>query len=887
MIYPNNFEQKTGFDQIRKILCSYCMSTMGYDMVKRMEFTDKYEEILTYMEQTKEFRRLTEENDDFPLDNFYDMREQISQLRLEGTFLEEEQLWDLKRSLETIHNIIRFLNRDCEETTNGEYTYKYPTLQKLTEEIRIFPNITRRISQVLNEYGQIKDSATPELARIRQELARLQGSISKTLNSILRRAQQEGHVERDVTPTMRDGRLVIPVAPAFKRKISGIVHDESASGKTVFVEPQEVVEANNHIRELEADERREIIRILKEIASMIHPFVREIADSYSLLANIDFIRAKCLFAKRLQAIEPTIEAYPLVDWVQARHPLLQITLEQQASSAVPEDSHAEEKHIIPLDIMLSEEKRMLIISGPNAGGKSVCLKTVGLLQYMLQCGLPIPVKENSKTGIFSNIMIDIGDEQSLSDDLSTYSSHLINMKQMLRGASAQTLILIDEFGTGTEPRIGGAIAESVLSRLCDNGTWGVVTTHYQNLKEFADKHDNVNNGAMLYDRHEMKPLFQLAIGRPGSSFAIEIARKIGLPEDVIQQATDIVGQDYIQSDKYLQDIVRDKRYWEGKRQNIHQREKAIEKTISHYESELEQINKERRLILSKAKEEAQSLLDESRRRIEHAIKEIRESQAEKEETKRIREELKAFEAEVSDIDVKAHDELIEKKIRQIQQRQQRKEERKRKRENEKQQQNSTPAILHTTPAEKKPINVGDNVRIKGTKTVGSVESIEKKMAVVIFGDMRTKIKIERLEHAETSRSLNINNSANDNNTQSVENSQNENVQRGGLSSIAAALMARQQQISKMTRSTIDDRQRGFKHDLDVRGMRGDEALSAVQYFIDDAILVGVQQVRILHGKGNGILRQLIRQYLASVPNVISYRDEDIRFGGTGITVAEF
>ena len=877
MIYPNNFERKIGFSDIRGLLAANCMCSLGTQMVEGMHFSVSRDEIDTWLCQVKEFRRLMEENDDFPLAYFFDMREEISRLRLEGTHLEEEELWNLKRSLETIHNIIIFLCRDGEEAADGSMTYKYPTLQRLTEDICIFPNIIRRIGQIVDKYGHIKDWASPELGKIRQELQRMEGKISGILRGILTSAQTEGLIEKDVQPTLRDGRLVIPVAPAMKRKIRGIVHDESASGKTVFIEPSEVVEANNRIRELEAEERREVIRILKEIASQIRPYIKEIADSYQLLAQIDFIRAKALLANKIRAFEPAVSEEPVIDWIQARHPLLQLSIEKSESERIPEDN-SPHKAIVPLDIRLTKEGKILVISGPNAGGKSVCLKTTGLLQYMVQCGLSIPVGDRSSVGVFTTIMIDIGDEQSISDDLSTYSSHLQNMKQMIRNSNDSTLILIDEFGTGTEPQIGGAIAESVLNRLRTNGAWGIITTHYKNLKEFADKHEGVINGAMLYDRHEMRPLFQLAIGRPGSSFAVEIARKIGLPEDVIREASELVGQDYVQSDKYLQDIVRDKRYWEGKRQTIHQQEKDMEKTIMQYRAEIERLENERKAILSRAKAEAKELLAESNRKIELAIKEIRESQAEKEETKRIREELNAFSQEVDEIDVKQKDADIARKIEQIQQRQQRREERKRnKMQGLVDEANKKAAEALREAAQRvninRPIEKGDTVRIHGTKSVGTVEALQGKIATVVFGTgMRSKVKVDRLEHATMPHEG---------------TAEAANTDTTGLSATAAALKNDAVRVSRMTRETMDDRQKNFRHDLDVRGMRGDEAINAVQYFIDDAILVGVQQVRILHGKGNGILRQLIRQYLHTVPNVINYHDEDIRFGGAGRTVAEF
>ena len=728
---------------------------------------------------------------------------------------------------------------------------KFPALHWLAKDVITFPQIIQRIDQILDKYGKIRDNATPELLQIRRELAKTEGSISRTLYSILRSAQSEGVVEKDVTPTLRDGRLVIPVIPTLKKKIKGIVHDESATGKTVFIEPTEVVEANNRVRELEGEERKEIIRILTSFTNKVRPYVREMMDSYRFLAKIDLIQAKAKIAEIFKAIEPEVEDHPHIDWIRAIHPLLQISLEKKGEK------------VVPLDIILTQEKRILIISGPNAGGKSVCLKTVGLLQYMLQCGLSIPVSERSKTGVFQNIMIDIGDEQSLENDLSTYSSHLLNMKNMMKAANNSTIILIDEFGTGTEPGIGGAIAEAVLDKFCKQQAYGVITTHYQNLKHFADSHEGVANGAMLYDRHEMKALFQLAIGRPGSSFAIEIARKIGLPEEVIKEASDIVGAEYIQSDKYLQDIVRDKRYWENKRQSIHQREKDMEKTISKYESDIEEIEKSRKQILAKAKQQAEELLKESNKKIENAIREIRENQAEKEETKRIRQELDAFKQEMQEIDTKDNDDKIARKIAQIQQRKER--HAKRKAEKAQNQEKAAAALRNAqnkSQAENnKELKEGDPVRIKGLTTVGKIESIAGDMATAVFGGMKTKMRLSRLEHA----------------TASTEKDKTEE-RKENLASYG---------ISKETRKTIDAHKSNFHQDLDVRGMRGDEALNAVQHFIDDAILVGMPRVRILHGKGNGILRQLIRQYVSSIPNVVHYADEHVQFGGAGITVVDF
>lgn len=850
MTYPQNFETKIGFDNIRKLLKEKCLSTLGKSMVDGMAVSSEHDTIGEWLEQTREFRRIQEENDDFPLQYFFDVRDAIRRIRLENTHLEEDEIFDLRRSLQTINDIVRYLQRGIEHSDDVTMSAPlYPALFRLTADVATYPQLVQAIDQILDKFGHIKDNASAELLTIRKELARAESSVSKTLYGILRAAQSDGLVDKDVTPTLRDGRLVIPVAPGLKRRIGGIVHDESATGKTVFIEPAEVVEANNRIRELESQERQEIIRILTAFTNKVRPHSADILNSYSFLATVDFIRAKAELAKMTKAIEPDLAEHPHIDWIQARHPLLELSLAKQ------------EKKIVPLDIILTNEKHILIISGPNAGGKSVCLKTVGLLQYMLQCGLSIPVGDRSTAGIFDNIMIDIGDEQSLENDLSTYSSHLLNMKNMMRQADGRTLILIDEFGTGTEPQIGGAIAEAVLDQFVSKGAWGVITTHYQNLKHFADSHEGVANGAMLYDRHEMKALFQLAIGRPGSSFAIEIARKTGLPEEVIRQASDIVGSDYIQSDKYLQDIVRDKRYWEAKRQTVHQREKELERQIAKYESDIVELDKKRKEILAKAKAQAEDLLKESNRRIENAIREIREQQAEKEETRKIREDLNEFKAQVADMDAKDMDEKIARKMEQIKQRKERhqkykdqKEEKARKAAESLKQ----AALREDKKSGKAQLEVGDTVRIKGLKTIGKIESVDGKMATVIFGDMRTKMRTDRLEYVEPQEKP---------------------------ADLATSLKA--YSVSKTTRETIDSHKSNFKQDLDVRGMRGDEALTAVQYFVDDAILVGMARVRILHGKGNGILRQLIRQYLSTIPNVTHYADEHVQFGGAGITVVDF
>ena len=834
MIYPQNFEQKIGFDQIRQLLKNKCLSTLGEERVDDMAFSDNYTDINRWLEQVMEFVRIIQEEDSFPDQYFFDVRTSLKRIRVEGLYMDEQELFDLRRSLETIRDIVRFLQQsdDDEEYTDEERNSPYPALKELAGDILVFPQLITRINNILDKFGKIKDNASTELLRIRRELSATTGSISRSLNAILRTAQSEGYVDKDVTPTMRDGRLVIPVAPGMKRKIKGIVHDESATGKTVFIEPAEVVEANNRIRELEGEERREIIRILTEFSSVIRPQIPALLQSYEFLAEIDFIRAKALLGLEFKAGKPSFEDRQILDWFDAIHPLLQLSLAKHG------------KKVIPLEIELTPQQRILLISGPNAGGKSVCLKTVGLLQYMLQCGLLVPMHERSHAGVFSHIFIDIGDEQSIEDDLSTYSSHLTNMKVMMKSCNEKSLILIDEFGGGTEPQIGGAIAEAVLKRFNQKQTFGVITTHYQNLKHFAESHEGVVNGAMLYDRHKMRALFQLQIGNPGSSFAVEIARKIGLPEEVIADASEIVGSEYIQSDKYLQDIVRDKRYWETKRQNIRKREKQMEETIARYEKEMEELERSRKEILKKAKEAAEQLLQESNAKIENTIRTIKEAQAEKEMTRLARQELTDFKEQVAAIEKQSMEEKIARKMDKLREKQERKKEKKA-------QQQKTPA----QPAPViKPIAEDDYVRIKGQTSVGQVLEINGKNAVVMFGLMKTNVKLDKLERTEAPQ-------------------QNKSLTKATF-------------VSSETQERMYEKKLNFKQDIDVRGMRGDEAIQAVTYFIDDAILVGVSRVRILHGTGTGILRTLIRQYLATVPGVAHFQDEHVQFGGAGITVVD-
>lgn len=820
MIYPSNFEQKTGFDKVRLLVSDKCLSPLGKERVAAMSFSTDYAFISNELDLVDEFVKIQQGETDFPANYFFDVRYSLKRIRPEGTWMDEKELFDLKRSLQTIHDIIRFFQPGEDEEI------KYPALTALAGDILVFPQLVGRIDTILDKFGKVKDSASPELQAIRREMTITMSNISRNLQSILRAAQSEGVVEKDVTPTMRDGRLMIPVAPAFKRKIKGIVHDESASGKTVFIEPESVVEANNRIRELEGEEKREIIRILTDFTNFVRPLVPDILQSYEFLADIDFIRAKALFAIEIQGIRPVVEDKQQLDWARAIHPLLYLSLKKQ------------HKEVVPLDIELTTEKRLLIISGPNAGGKSVCLKTVGLLQYMLQCGLLVPMHESSRTGLFEHLFIDIGDEQSIENDLSTYSSHLTHMKYFVRNCNERAILLIDEFGSGTEPQIGGAIAEALLNRFNQHKSFGVITTHYQNLKHFAEDTPGIVNGAMLYDRHLMQPLFKLAIGNPGSSFAIEIARKIGLPEDVIAEASEKVGMDYINMDKYLQDIVRDKRYWESKRQNIRQREKKLEDIIARYEKDLSEVNSQRKEIVREAKAEASRILSDANARIENTIREIKEAQAEKERTKQARQELQSFKDSVSD--AQEEDDKLARKMAKLKERAERKK--------QKQKVSAQPVFNRDV------IEVGDAVRLKGQTSVGTVMELQEKQATVAFGMIKSTVKLDRLEKVS-------------------KNQIKKEIQKSTF-------------VSEQTSDQMHEKRLHFKQEIDVRGMRGEEALQTVTYFIDDAIQVGAQQVRILHGTGTGILRQLIREYLRSVPGVRSFHDEHVQFGGAGITVVE-
>ncbi len=816
MIYPDSFEHKIGFDAVRTRLTELCGSSLGAANVQAMRFSSDFSMIDLELRRTAEMLAIAEGSDPLPLRNMHDVTTTLKRCRIEGASVSLDELLKIRQSLQTISDLHAFFTPKGDDGT----PMPYPLLAELCADMTAFPDINRQIDRIIDPLGNMRDNASPYLAEIRSELSRISASVNSIMRRVMARAVEAGYLDKDTTPTVRDGRLVLPVAPMHKRKINGIVHDESATGKTFFIEPAEIVEVNNRGRELELEERREMMRILSEITAFMRPSIPDMLQSYEILGLLDFIMAKAVYAKETGATLPHISPSTELEWYHAVHPVLLESLRRQG------------KEIIPLDITLDGNNRILIISGPNAGGKSVCLKTVGIVQYMTQCGMLPTVYENSHIGIFKGIFIDIGDDQSIEDDLSTYSSHLRNMKHFLSHGNDATLILIDEFGGGTEPQIGGAIAQAILKEFNDKHLWGVITTHYQNLKHFADDIDGLINGSMLYDRQQMRPLFRLSIGNPGSSFAIEIARKTGLPASIIDNAAEIVGSDYINMDKYLLDIARDRRYWENKRQTIRQKEKKIEQVLERYEEDAETLRSKRREILAEAKEEARKILDGSNAAIERTIREIRESQAEKERTAEARRQMAQEKEALLNADTRASKNKLLQKA-------------------PKAKKGNADKTSKNTTAPSAPLAVGDNVKLDGQGTPGKILEINGKDAVVAFGMLKTNVKLNRLQRTLAQPS-------------------------SGVKSTSF--------VSSSTTDRLRERQLQFKREIDVRGMRADEAIQAVTYFIDDAIQFNQDEARILHGTGTGALRQAIRQYLDTVQGVASYRDEHVQFGGAGITV---
>lgn len=816
-IYPERFEQKVGFDKVRVLTAAKCLCALGVERVEQAAFSADLRLVCDRLQQVAEMREiLLFSNTTLPTDGFHDLSGPLACIGADGTWLAEAELLQLRHSLGTVAAVAAFLKRNEQ---------RFPALNAMSFGVSEFPEVMRLIDSVIDKFGRMKDNASPELADIRRSLAAKQASVAKVVQQVLRQALSAGIVDAEVQPSMRDGRLVIPVASANKRRLKGIVLDESATGRTVFIEPIEVVEANNDIRALEHEERREMTRILMLVADELRPLLPDIRGAFDFLGHIDFVRAKALFAIEFDGAMPIVQPHPGTYLRQAKHPILMRSLKQEGKS------------VVPLDITLNKQGRLVIISGPNAGGKSVCLKTVGLLQYMMQCGFLPSVLENSEMGIYESIFIDIGDEQSIENDLSTYSSHLLSMKHCLARANGRSLVLIDEFGAGTEPTAGGAIAEAILRRLCQQGAYGVITTHYSNLKHLATNTDGLVNGAMMFDNARIEPLFRFELGEPGSSFAFEIARKIGLPEQVITEAEATVGSDYVTFEKLLREVARNKRYWERKRDNIRQSNKRTEELEEKLERELSNIKDERRRIIAEAKAEAKALLSKSNQQIEQTIRTIKEANAERESTKEVRRHLQSLKTEVdSTVETDAN---IDRKMEQIRRRQERKQQRA-------QQQVDKPTI----PS--RPIALGDKVRVEGHDLIAEVVSIDGRSATVALGNLLTSVRIERLSHA------------------------------------ADAPKAHKPITRPQTGLGFDTYQRrlNFCSDIDIRGYRADEAISAVQNLVDEALMFGIDRVRVLHGKGNGILRQVVRDYLRNAPGVRSFADEHIEQGGAGITVVD-
>ncbi|KPL15208.1 MAG: hypothetical protein AMS26_08230 [Bacteroides sp. SM23_62] len=825
MNYPENFETKIGFDRIRESVSKLCLSESARQMLDEQGYLTDYELIREKLLRTKECMVMMGE-EEFTIEPYPDITHALAKLTVTGSFLELEEVSALRKNLDAVRNILNFFKK----TDRQE---KFPAIFGMSRDVKIYPFILERIDKVLSKNGKIRDNASRELARIRVDLAGKEKQVARRLQHILKSVQQEGIAESDVTVSIRNGRPVIPVQASKKRQLSGIIHDESASGKTVFIEPSEVVGINNEIRELEYAENREIIRILTRLTEDLEPYAEELGLLAEFLAGMDVIQAKASYAREINGIMPEVVEHPMVEWKKAVHPILFKTLQK------------EKRKVVPLDISLNRKSRILVISGPNAGGKSVCLKTVGLLQYMVQCGFLVPMDPDSKTGIFDRIFIDIGDEQSIDNDLSTYSSHLLNMKYFTRHADADTLLLIDEFGTGTEPALGGAIAEAILDKINGQSAWGVITTHYSNLKHFAAEADGIENGAMLFDTGKMQPLYRLEIGQPGSSFAFEIARNIGLPEDIIKGASDRVGEDHITFDRHLREIIRDKRYWEGKRDRIRISEKKLQETLGKYADELDLAERTRKEILKKAREEADELIRQANRKIENTIREIREAQAEKEKTRQAREKLMDFrEKEVKK--AAGRKDPLDTKIEKI-------------KGEEKKIREKRQRFGQLEPSRKAPekpldpsIRTGDYVVMKGQEIPGEVLQRKGNKVSVRFGHLTTRVGVDKLEKV------------------TPETYEASNATGHGTGDHADWDIAR--------------RKMQFRPEIDVRGQRAEEALRSVTALIDEAIMVQSRELRILHGKGDGVLRHLIRQYLGTIDLVDSFRDEHVDLGGAGVTI---
>lgn len=829
-------EQKIGFDKVRTMVSVKCATDYARKRVEEEEFSCEEDDILMRLSLTDEMRVICLFEDSFPSSGYVDTKPFLLPLSAESTYIDLTSLAKLRTSQETLRSVLSFF-RGCKEDL-------YPNLRAISSSVTCFPEVGRRINAILDKNNEVKDSASPELQEIRSQLRSKEGSIAKRITAILKKAQAEGLVDEGVEVSIRDGRTLIPVAAANKKKIPGLVYDESATGKTAFVEPLEVVELENQVRELQFDEQREILRILLEFTDFIRPYLPELIAASEYLGEIDFIRAKALVAVDMRAGMPVLSTDGAMTLRKARHPLLEASLRR------------ERKEIVPLTLTLSKEKHILLISGPNAGGKSVCLKTVGLLQYMFQWGLLIPSSEISEMLVFDEIFIDIGDNQSLENDLSTYSSHLSNMRDILDRATASSLVLIDEFGSGTEPAAGGAIAEAMLGELDRRGVFGVITTHYTNLKLYASGSTGVGNGAMLFDAAAIQPLFKLEQGLPGNSFAFELARKMGLPEALVHDAEERAGSEYVNMERNLRRISRSKKALDEKLAHIKATDRTLESLTDKYQKELGEVKALKKEILDQARAEAKEILEEANRKVERTIRDIKEAQAEKEKTREARKDLEEFRKKLQDDAQSEMDRKIEAKMEQIRARKEREAQRKVRRGEQAALAAAEAARRESAPKPAdEPLKVGDKVRVIDSDLVGEITKISARDIYVSIGSIISRTKKSKLEKISSQQYK----------------EQSKPVRRS----------------VSYDSSSIHERRLQFSPSIDLRGERLNDALDKVMHFIDDAMMLGMGQVKILHGKGTGVLREEIRKYLKTVPGVASARDEAIEFGGAGITVVEF
>lgn len=837
-------EQKLGFDRIREMISDRCATEYAAERARTETFVNDEKEIRRRLLLTDEMRLILMFEESFPASGYIDCIGFLSPLGKSSSTIDLLSLRKLKTMLETLRKVIAFFSGIKDEV--------YPNLKRMTVPIMNFPEVQRRIDNIIDRFGEIRDTASDELFNIRKSMKEKEGAISRRINSILKRAQEEGIADSDASISVRDGKMLIPVSAANKKKIPGFIYDESASGKTAFIEPAEIVELDNQIKELKFAEGREILRILMAFTDFLRPYVPDLLNAARYLGELDFLISKAQVALDFIAGMPVISTENEMHLRKARHPLLEKALRKDG------------KQIVPLTASLTPQKHILLISGPNAGGKSVCLKTVGLLQYMFQWGMLIPTSETSEMMVFDRIMVDIGDDQSIDNDLSTYSSFLANMKDMVLHADSRTLVLIDEFGSGTEPAAGGAIAEAILSDLDRKGVYGVITTHYTNLKMYASNGDSgVVNGAMMFDVKNIAPLFQLETGLPGNSFAFELARKMGLPENIVKDAEIRAGEEFVGIERNLRKIARNRRALDEKLAKIKNTDRTLESITERYQKELQEIQKTRKEILDQARKEAQEIISGANRQVENTIRTIKESQADREITREARKELQDFVsvlAQKKEQEQKEKDSYIEKKIRQIDARRERERQRKAQRADEKarlKMQEEAEEMKRIEALRNAPLSVGEKVRVKANGMVGEVAKVSQKSITVNIGNISSKMTPDKVERISSNE-------------------------------YKSAVRDTPKTVSSVRIDTsISDRKLNFSPELDVRGERVNDAIEKVMRYVDDAIMLNIQSVRIIHGKGTGALREEIQKFLRATPGVASVADEHIQFGGSGVTVVKF